>query len=105
MIHKMYSFCLVVVQCLTQLLNTGPSMVRGSCQENTPNSAITYPVSTTLDHTGSISVVEYFPGNGLAMSQILLIFLNTTSTQKLYSVDTKISSREKYVVYIEFFNL
>ena len=69
-----YSFCLVLVQCLTQLLNTGLSMVCGSCQENTPNSAITYPVSTTLDHTGSISVLEYFPGNGLAMSLILLIF-------------------------------
>ena len=63
------------------------SVVGESCQQNTPNSSETYPVYlTTLDHTASISVVEYFPGNGLAMSQILLIFLKITSAQRLYCI-------------------
>ena len=61
------------------MLNTELSVVGMSCQQNTRNS-LTYPVSVArLGLTGSISVVEYFPGNGLAMSQILLIFLNRTS--------------------------
>ena len=90
----MYLFCLPLVQCLTQLLNTGPRVGGEGCQQNTPNSAITHPVShrTTGPHW------KYFPANGLAMSQILLIFSNTTSAQKLWC-------RYKNMLFIEFFNL